>query len=196
MVLYDAFEMMIIMVFYFDLSKKNFCQNLLKLKNFKQKLRLQMVEAEAVEAEAPRVEAEAIQKLPLSHYWFLVMNNAEHRKFFLSLQFATPQTNFNFLNPQLQVRNCTFKSFSSLPQVRNKVSGFLNPQPQICSFVVFKVRNHKILEVFRNCIKAGSHRSRQRQRYRSVAVTSNVKVFTQKILAVTEVIFSISSVLR
>ena len=43
---------------------------------------------------------------------------------------------------------------------------------------------------------AGSHRSRQRQRYRSVAVTSNVKVFTQKILAVTEVIFLISSVLR
>ena len=45
-------------------------------------------------------------------------------------------------------------------------------------------------------VKEGSHRSRQRQRYRSVAVTSNVKVFTQKILAVTEVIFSISSVLR
>ena len=45
-------------------------------------------------------------------------------------------------------------------------------------------------------VKAGSHRSRQRQRYRSVAVTSNVKVFTQKILAVTEVIFLISSVLR
>ena len=45
-------------------------------------------------------------------------------------------------------------------------------------------------------LKAGSHRSRQRQRYRSVAVTSNVKVFTQKILAVTEVIFLISSVLR
>ena len=42
--------------------------------------------------------------------------------------------------------------------------------------------------------KAGSHRSRQR--YRSVAVTSNVKVFTQKSLAVTEVIFLISSVLR
>ena len=46
------------------------------------------------------------------------------------------------------------------------------------------------------CLKAGSHRGRQRQRYRSVAVTSNVKVFTQKILAVTEVIFLISSVLR
>ena len=45
-------------------------------------------------------------------------------------------------------------------------------------------------------LKAGSHRSRQRQRYRSIAVTSNVKVFTQKILAVTEVIFLISSVLR
>ena len=43
-------------------------------------------------------------------------------------------------------------------------------------------------------LKAGSHRSRQR--YRSVAVMSNVKVFTQKILAVTEVIFLISSVLR
>ena len=43
-------------------------------------------------------------------------------------------------------------------------------------------------------LKAGSHRSRQR--YSSVAVTSNVKVFTQKILAVTEVIFLISSVLR
>ena len=47
-----------------------------------------------------------------------------------------------------------------------------------------------------SCLKAGSHRGRQRQRYRSVAVTSNVKVFTQKILAVTEVIFLISSVLR
>ena len=52
------------------------------------------------------------------------------------------------------------------------------------------------MESVENELKAGSHRSRQRQRYRSVAVTSNVKVFTQKILAVTEVIFLISSVLR
>ena len=59
--------MMIIMLFYLDLSGKNFCQKILRSKNFKQKLRHQVVEAEAVEAEALRLEAEAIQKLPLPH---------------------------------------------------------------------------------------------------------------------------------
>ena len=34
-------------LFYFDLSKKTFCQKILKSKNFKQKL-YQVVEAEAV----------------------------------------------------------------------------------------------------------------------------------------------------
>ena len=57
--------MMIKMLFYLDLSGKNFCRKFLNPKNFKQKLRHQVVEAEAVEAEALRVEAEAIQKLPL-----------------------------------------------------------------------------------------------------------------------------------
>ena len=73
--------MMIKMLFYPDLSGKNFCQKILKSKNFKQKLLLQVVEEEAaearalrveaeaprVEAEAPRVEAEAVQKLSLPH---------------------------------------------------------------------------------------------------------------------------------
>ena len=53
------------MPFYLDLSEKNFCQEILRSKNFKQKLRHQVVEAEAL-----RVEAEAIQKLPLPHPWF------------------------------------------------------------------------------------------------------------------------------
>ena len=67
MVLYDAFEMMILRLFYFDLSEKKFCEKILGSKNFKQKLRHQVVEVEVVETEALRVEAEAIQKLPLPH---------------------------------------------------------------------------------------------------------------------------------
>ena len=54
--------MMITELFYFDISKKNFCQKIIRSKNFKQKFRHQVVEAEAL-----RVEAEAIQKLPLPH---------------------------------------------------------------------------------------------------------------------------------
>ena len=53
--------------------------------------------------------------------------------FFLSLQSANPQPNFNFLNPQ--------------PQVRNDVSGLLNPQPQVRNFVILEVRNFVIFEV-------------------------------------------------
>ena len=43
--------------------------------------------------------------------------SAGHRNFFLSPQSANPQPNFNFLNPQPQVRNWTFKSL-----VRNRKS--------------------------------------------------------------------------
>ena len=57
LVLYYAFEIMITMPFYLDLSGKNFCLEILRWKNFKQKLRHEVV------------EAEAIQKLPLSHPW-------------------------------------------------------------------------------------------------------------------------------
>ena len=46
--------MMITMPFYLDLSGKKFYQELLRPKHFRQKLRHQVVEAEA-----PRVEAEA-----------------------------------------------------------------------------------------------------------------------------------------
>ena len=53
--------MMITKQFYFDLSGKNFCQNILRSKNFTQKLRHQVMDTEAL-----RVEAEAIQKLPPS----------------------------------------------------------------------------------------------------------------------------------
>ena len=73
--------MMITMLFYLDLSGKKILPKIFKIKNFKQKLRHQLVEAEAVkaealtveaealtvEAEALTVEAEAIQKLPLPH---------------------------------------------------------------------------------------------------------------------------------
>ena len=48
--------------YYLNLSGKNFCQELLRPKNFRQKLRHQVVEAEAL-----RVEAEAFQKLPPPH---------------------------------------------------------------------------------------------------------------------------------
>ena len=57
--------MMITMLFYLDLFGKNFCQELLRPKNFKQKLRHHVVGAEAL-----RVEVEAFQKLPLPHLWF------------------------------------------------------------------------------------------------------------------------------
>ena len=43
--------------------------------------------------------------------------SAGHGKFFLSPQSANSQSNFNFFNPQPQVRNCTFKSL-----VRNRKS--------------------------------------------------------------------------
>ena len=58
--------MMTTMPFYLDLSGKNFCQEILRSKNFQQKLRHQVVEAKAL-----RVEAEVIQKLPLPHPWLL-----------------------------------------------------------------------------------------------------------------------------
>ena len=48
LVLCDVFKMMITKLFYFDLSGKNFSQKILKSKNFKQKLRHQVVEAEAI----------------------------------------------------------------------------------------------------------------------------------------------------
>ena len=47
------------MLFYLDLSGKNFCQKILTSKNFEQKLRHQVVEA--------------IQKLPLPHPWCKVL---------------------------------------------------------------------------------------------------------------------------
>ena len=73
--------------------------------------------------------------------WYIAtggnMNRAGHSKFFfLTQQSATPQTNFNFLNPQPQVRNCMFKIFSQLPLVRNGASEFLNAQPQVRNFVI------------------------------------------------------------
>ena len=48
---------MITKLFHFDLSEKKFCGNTLRSKNFEQKLRHQVVEAEA-----PRVEAKALKK--------------------------------------------------------------------------------------------------------------------------------------
>ena len=71
--------MMIAKLFCVDLSGKKFCQKILISKNVKQKLHHQVVQAEALEAEALeaevlRVEVEAIQKLPLSYPWFLVIN--------------------------------------------------------------------------------------------------------------------------
>ena len=59
--------MMITIRFYLDLSGKKLCQKNSRSKNFKKKLRHQVVEAEAVEEEALRVKPEAIQKLPLPH---------------------------------------------------------------------------------------------------------------------------------
>ena len=63
---------MITKMFYFDLFRKKFCQKILRSTNFKQKLRHQVVKAEAVEEEALRVEAEAetIQKFSLPHSQF------------------------------------------------------------------------------------------------------------------------------
>ena len=83
---------------------------------------------------------------------------AGHRKLFLTPQFATLEPNFNFLNPQ--VRNCTFKSFSLLAQVRNNFSGSLNMQPQVCYHVILEVRDRKSAEV-RNESKKRSRKSRR-----------------------------------
>ena len=49
-----------------------------------------------------------------SHTYYKICS-AGHRKFFFAT--ANPQPNFNFLNPQPQVRNWTFKSL-----VRNRKS--------------------------------------------------------------------------
>ena len=59
----------------------------------------------------------------------LIFTCAGHRKFFLSPQSVNPQLNFDFLNPQTQVRN--------------NVLGFLNPQPQVRNFVILEIRNRK-----------------------------------------------------
>ena len=71
------------------------------------------------------------------------MVSAGHRKFFLSPQSANPQPNFNVLNPQPQVRNCTFKSLvrTASPQLfMNRVEEFCNqPCPKlICSELISK----------------------------------------------------------
>ena len=55
--------MMVTMLFYLDLTGKQFWQKILISKNSNQKLRHQEVEAEAL-----RVEAEAIQNLPLPYF--------------------------------------------------------------------------------------------------------------------------------
>ena len=62
------------------------------------------------------------------------ITSAGLRKFFLSPQSANPQPNFNFVNPQPQVRNWTFKSL-----VRN----FLILEVHNRNFVILKVRNRK-----------------------------------------------------
>ena len=58
--------MMITVLFYLDLPKKNFSIKS-KIKNLKQNLLHQVVEAVESEVEAIRMEAEGIQKLPLPH---------------------------------------------------------------------------------------------------------------------------------
>ena len=68
LVLYDIFRMMIAKILYFDLFGKKFDQKFNDQKFFKQNLRHQV--AKAVEAEGLWVEA--IQKLPLSHPWYLL----------------------------------------------------------------------------------------------------------------------------
>ena len=54
-VLYDVLKMMITKLFYFDLSRKSFCQNILRLKSFKPNLRYQVMEASALRAEAEAI---------------------------------------------------------------------------------------------------------------------------------------------
>ena len=55
----------------------------------------------------------------------LAVLGTESLFFFESPRSASPQQNFNFFNPQPLVRNCTFKTRISQPQVRNNVSGIL-----------------------------------------------------------------------
>ena len=55
------------MLFYLNLPGKKFCWRITRSKNFKQKLRYQVVETEALTL---RVESEAIQKLPFPHPWY------------------------------------------------------------------------------------------------------------------------------
>ena len=70
--------MMITMLFYLDLTGKNFCQKFLKSKNFKQTLCHQVVDAEAAEVKALMVEAQVIQKLPLPHPCIERVENRKH----------------------------------------------------------------------------------------------------------------------
>ena len=111
-----------------------------------------------------------------------------------SLRKVFPVRNF----PELPIRNTISKLYVRCIKVYKQFkNAYYTVQLQVTLLTqqkrqVSRTVIHRIWLVF----KAGSHRSRQRQRYRSVAVTSYVKVFTQKILAVTEVIFLISSVLR
>ena len=73
---------------------------------------------------------EALYVMNIRYYFFLVTSSNENpllqvikiavlgtASFFLSPQSANPQSIFNFLSPQPQVRNCTFKSL-----VRNRKS--------------------------------------------------------------------------
>ena len=62
--IFDVFEMIITMLFYLDLSGKNFRRKFLRSKSFNQKVRHQVMEAEA-----QHVEAKVIQKLLLPHPW-------------------------------------------------------------------------------------------------------------------------------
>ena len=96
---------------------------------------------------------------------------AGHRKFFLTPQFATLEPNFDFLNPQ--VRNCTFKSFSLLAQVRNDFSGSLNMQPQVCNHVILEVHDRKSAKVRNESKKKKSKKSTQQ--------TSRKKITVQKL---------------
>ena len=62
---------MISKLFYYDLFEQIFPKNF-KVKIFKQKLRHQVVKAEAL-----RVKVEAIQKLPLPHIWEKLQKNGD-----------------------------------------------------------------------------------------------------------------------
>ena len=66
------------------------------------------------------------------------MNSVGHRKFFLSLQFATPLPNFNFIIHNRKSAIARLKGL--VHDCKSSAIYFWNRQPQIRNCIIFEVR--------------------------------------------------------